>query len=245
MSREQQLAEAFVGLADTLSHDFDPIVLLDSLTRHCVDLLGVDAAGVMVAKANGELRTMAVSDERAAMLELFQLQMGEGPCLDAYRTGRPVAVEDLAESADRWPRLAPIAVAAGFRSVYALPLRVNQHIIGALNLLGMTPECLSPAGQDLAQALADVAAVGLVHWRSDPARPGEILTQVQAALAAKASVDIARGMLAEAGDLDPSQASRLLTMYSKQHGRRLTETAQALVRRTIGPATVLSALPQT
>ncbi|HET6855632.1 MAG TPA: GAF and ANTAR domain-containing protein [Streptomyces sp.] len=244
MSREQQLAEAFVGLADTLADDFDPIVLLDSLAQHCVDLLGVDAAGVMVAKANGELRTMAVSDGRAAMLELFQLQIGEGPCVDAYGTGLAVVAADLTPAAERWPRFAPVAMDAGFHAVYGLPLRVNHHVIGALNLLSVTPDSLSSAGQDLAQALADVATVGLVHWRSDPTGPGEILTQVQAALAAKASVDIARGMLAEAGGLDPAQASRLLTVYSKQHGRRLTETAQALVGRTIDPATVLGALPQ-
>ncbi|MEV0219843.1 GAF and ANTAR domain-containing protein [Streptomyces sp. NPDC050704] len=242
MTREEQLAEAFVGLTDTLADGFDPVVLMDRLVGHCVEIVGADAVGIMVATARGALRTMSVSDQGAALVELFQLQTGEGPCLDCYRTRRPVDAPDLAEAGDRWPLLTPLAMRTGYRAAHALPLRVNNHTIGAVNLLLTTPGGLSPADLRLAQALADVAAVALVNWSPIPARPADILTQVQAAMAAKATVEMAQGMLAEHGRLDPAQALRALHAYSTGDGGRLTETAQAVVRRTLDPDLVLGAL---
>ncbi|MDG4865952.1 GAF domain-containing protein, partial [Streptomyces sp. T-3] len=139
VNREQQLAEAFVGLTDTLAEDFDPVVLLDRLARHCVDIVGAQDVGIMMATARGGLRTMAVSDDGAALFELFQLQSGQGPCLDCYRTGRPVDVTDLGENSERWPQLVPLAVRAGYRAAHALPLRAGDQTIGSVNLLLVTP----------------------------------------------------------------------------------------------------------
>src|ERR1700689_742712 len=107
------LSETFVELTDTMVADFDIIDFLHVLTTRSVELLDVSAAGLLLADPRGELRVVAASSEAARVLELFQLQSDQGPCLDCFRSGQPVACIDL--SADpRWPRFAAAAGQAGF-----------------------------------------------------------------------------------------------------------------------------------
>lgn len=101
MNREVQLAEALVGLAEPLARTIDPVTLLDRLARHCVEIIGADTVGVMMATGRGELRTMTVTDDRDAVVELFLPQSEEGPCLDCYRENRSVVAADLGESTSR------------------------------------------------------------------------------------------------------------------------------------------------
>src|ERR1044071_2571464 len=95
MPRESLLARTLVELADTLVDDFDVVELLTRLADRCVDVLDVGAAGLMLAAPDGNLRVMASSSEAMRVLELFEIQAQEGPCLDCYRTGQPVAEGDL------------------------------------------------------------------------------------------------------------------------------------------------------
>ncbi|WP_413758934.1 ANTAR domain-containing protein [Streptomyces sp. MMBL 11-3] len=224
MMREEQLAEAFVGLADTLDEGFDPVVLLDRLTGYCVGIVGADTAGIVMATIRGDLRTMAVS-AGPAPAELIRTQTEEGPGLDCYETHLPVDARRLHGWADRWPRFTARALEAGYGAAHALPLRVGRQTVGFVSLLLTAPDGLAPGDLRLAQALADVAAVALVHWSPDPARPMDILTHVQAAVAAKATVEMAQGMLAEHGGLDPAHALEALRAYSGRNGNRLTATA--------------------
>ncbi|WP_328580910.1 GAF domain-containing protein [Streptomyces sp. NBC_00370] len=240
MSRQQQISEAFVSLTDTFAPGVDPLVLVDRLVDHCVRLTGADAAGIMMVTARAGLRTMAVSDERADLLEIFQLQTGEGPCVDCLRDGRPVDAADLAEHGDRWPGFVPLARAAGFRSAHAVPVRVNSQVIGALNLLGAAPRALCDDDLRLAGALADVTAVALMQWEAEPVRPQDVLTLVQAVISAKATLETAKGMLAADGLLTPAEAAAALRAYSSRQGRRPSEIAQELVHRTLDPAAVIT-----
>ncbi|MFC8520628.1 GAF and ANTAR domain-containing protein [Streptomyces sp. NPDC057257] len=241
MNREQQLAEALVGLADSFADDVDPVVLLDRLAADCRQITGADAVGIMVAPLRGGLRTMAVTDDRVALVELFQLQTDEGPCVDCYRLGERVDAIDLAASTDRWPQVAPVAREMGFRSMHALPLRVHNQPIGAVNLLLNTAGGLPELDLHLVQALADVTAVALVNWHPHPLRPDDVSTRVQAAVAAKATVEIAAGMVAEHGGLTIPEAHAVLRAYARHTGDRLTQVTQALVRRSLTPETVLTA----
>src|SRR5512146_63906 len=152
----QLLSETFVELTDTMVDDFDVIDFLHVLTDRSVVLLDVSAAGLLLADPRGELRVVAASSEAARLLELFQLQNDQGPCLDCFRSGRPVAAVDL--GADRrWPRFAAAAGQAGFAAVQALPMRLRDQVIGALNLFRATPGAFDPASVRIGQALADVA----------------------------------------------------------------------------------------
>ncbi len=139
MPREAMLARTLVELADTLVADFDVVDLLTLLADRCVEVLGVGAAGLMLVAPEGDLRVMASSSETMRVLELFELQSQEGPCLDCYRTGQPVVNQDLATVNGRWPRFAAKALEAGFHSVHALPLRLRGTVIGALNLFHTEP----------------------------------------------------------------------------------------------------------
>src|ERR1700732_1997633 len=113
----QLLSETFVELTDTLVAGFDVIDFLHVLTNRSAQLLDVSAAGLLLADPRGELRVVAASSESARLLELFQIQNDQGPCLDCFRAGRPVAATDLAAEAHHWPRFAGAAQEAGFSAV--------------------------------------------------------------------------------------------------------------------------------
>src|SRR5271170_7013291 len=106
------LSNTFVELTDTMVADFDVIDFLHVLTSRSVDLLNVSAAGLLLADPHGELRVVAASSEAARLLELFQLQGDQGPCLDCFRSGHPVTSADLTTE-QRWPRFAAAAAQAG------------------------------------------------------------------------------------------------------------------------------------
>jgi GAF domain-containing protein len=166
MAREAMLARALVDLADNLVSDFDVAELLIVLTDRCVDVLDVSAAGIMLASPAGDLRVMASSSEAMRLLELFELQAQEGPCLDCYTTGEPVLNVDLAGDDPRWPLFAERATAAGFRTVHALPLRLRGAVLGALNMFNVDAGKIRPADVAAAQALADVATIAILQHRA-------------------------------------------------------------------------------
>src|SRR6202035_5850278 len=118
VTREEQLVDAFVEAADTLVDDFDVIEFLHTVAARCVQLLDVDAAGLMLADQRGQLHATAASNENARLLELFELQTDAGPCLDAFHTGTAVVNADLHANHERWPRFAEAAEANGFVAVH-------------------------------------------------------------------------------------------------------------------------------
>src|SRR5690349_20870748 len=154
---ERRVTETFVVLADTLAEPFDVTDLLHELTHRCVEILDVQAAGLMLADAGASPRVTASSNQDARLLELFQLQHDEGPCLDTYRSGGQVIEADFRASGQRWPRFSPRAVEAGYLSVQSLPMRLHGEVLGAMNLFGVRPQPLSRDQLDLAQAFTDIA----------------------------------------------------------------------------------------
>jgi transcriptional regulator with GAF, ATPase, and Fis domain len=222
------LAAAFVELTDTMVADFDVVDFLHVLTNRSAQLLDVSAAGLMLADPRGELRVMAASNEAARLVELFQLQNDQGPCLDCFRTGQPVRAVDLAVAAQRWPRFADAAQQAGFAAVQALPMRLREQVIGALNLFRTTPGAFSTADIRVGQALADVATISLLHERS--MRHSEILNeQLQTALNNRVIIEQAKGKVAERFGVDMGQAFNLLRDFARARNRRMSDLAQALI----------------
>src|SRR5579859_5439787 len=225
------LSETFVELTDTLVAGFDLIDFLHVLTNRSVQLLDVSAAGLLLADPRGELRVVAASSEAARLVELFQLQNDQGPCLDCFRSGRPVAAADLVAAGARWPRFAPAARQAGFAAVQALPMRLREQVIGALNLFRADPGTLTPADIRVGQALADVATVSLLHERS--MRHSDALNeQLQTALNSRVIIEQAKGKLAERLGVDMDQAFSLLRDRARTSNRRLSDLARAFVDGT-------------
>jgi transcriptional regulator with GAF, ATPase, and Fis domain len=225
------LSETFVELTDTMVAGFDVIDFLHVLTDRSVQLLDVSAAGLLLADPRGELRVVAASSEAARLLELFQLQNDQGPCLDCFRSGRPVQAADLAAEGARWPRFAPAARQAGFGAVQALPMRLRDQVIGALNLFRADAGALAPADIRVGQALADVATISLLHERS--MRHSDTLNeQLQAALNSRVVIEQAKGKLAERLGVEMDQAFSLLRDRARTSNTRLSDLAQAFIDGT-------------
>src|SRR5437016_355473 len=148
---EMQLADVFVEMADTLVDDFDVIDFLHVLTERCVQLLRVSAAGLLLTDGQDRLQVVAASSERTRLLELFQLQTDQGPCVDCFRTGQSVSVADL-PAAGRWPRFTAAAAEIGFAAVHALPMRLRTEVIGALNFFDTNPGALHEGKLRIGQA---------------------------------------------------------------------------------------------
>jgi len=224
----------FVELADTLVDGYDLIEFLYLLTERSVALLGVAEGGVVLADLQGNLRTMASSSERMRLVELIELQRQDGPCLDCYRNGETAVEHDL-EAASRWPAFSAAALEAGFRSVYALPLRLRTETIGALNLFGEEPGRLDEDDLQLGQALADVATIGIVHARVLHER--ELLAeQLQVALDSRVALEQAKGIIAEQAAIGVDDAFHLLRGHARHHNRYIGDVVAAVLRRELSAA---------
>lgn len=230
---DARLVETFVELADTLTDDFDVIDFLHLLVDRCVELLEVDAAGLLLANQHGQLQLIASSNEQVRLLELFQLQDDEGPCLEAFRTGTRVSHGELTAVGDRWPRFAAEATDAGFAAVDALPMRLRSEVIGALNLFRAQAGEMSGTALRIAQALVDVATIGLLQERL--IRHQEILTeQLQTALNSRVVIEQAKGLVAERLGVDMEGAFAALRGYARGHNLKLSEVAGAVIAGRTG-----------
>ncbi|MBN9734786.1 MULTISPECIES: GAF and ANTAR domain-containing protein [unclassified Pseudonocardia] len=235
--REGPLIEAFVRLADTLVDDYDVIDLLKGLCDDCVTLLGADAAGLVLTDRRGALQAVAASAEAANLLELFQIQADQGPCLDCFRTTRQVRSPDLRRDR-RWPAFAPRARAAGFLAVHALPMRLRGLTIGALNLFHRTPVAMPVGDLRVGQALADVATIGILTDRTS--RERELLTgQLQAALSSRVVIEQAKGVLAERGGVTMDDAFTRLRAYARSTKQQLSAVARGIVEGRVDTTVML------
>jgi transcriptional regulator with GAF, ATPase, and Fis domain len=226
--RAQQLASTFVALADTLVDDFDVLDLLAMLTERCVTVIGASAAGLMLIDQRGGLQVAAASSEAARLLELFELQASEGPCLDCCRTGLPVSEPDLNTGGDRWPAFGVEARALGFQAVQAVPMRLRGNVVGALNLFQAEPGEMQPEVLEISPALADVATIALLQERA--IRRSEALAeQLQAALNSRIVLEQAKGVLVASGAVDMDHAFAALRGYARDHNHRLAELAAEVV----------------
>lgn len=227
-SREAQIADTFVELADTLVAEFDLIDFLHTLVERAVTLLDADAGGVMLADQRGGLEVMAASSHEVRLVELFELQNDEGPCLEAFRTGQAVTRADPADMARSWPVFTARVRAAGYASAQAVPMRLRDEVIGALNVFRVSSGALSPADMRLARAMADVATVGLMQARAIQTR-NLLAEQLQGALNSRVLIEQAKGVLAERSGLQVDQAFTVLRTHARRNGVSLGTVAAEVV----------------
>ncbi len=234
MTREADVVKSLVEMADTLVDDYDIVDLLTGLADRCVHLLGVSAAGVMLASPAGSLGLVASSSEAMRLLELFELQAQEGPCLDAFRTGEPVEHENLQAGAGRWPSFSAAALQAGFASALALPLRLREVTLGALNLLSVTRAPMAEADVIVARAFADLATLSITQHRAS-AEAQRLNEQLSAALTSRVVIEQAKGVISERADVDLAEAFARLRTYARNRNHRLTDVARAAIDGTLDP----------
>jgi hypothetical protein len=228
MDRYEQLAGAFVGLADTLVADYDVVELAQQLIDNSMTLLPIAAAGIVLGDIHHELHVFASSSEQTRLLELLQVEADVGPCLLAYRTGKTVLVDDLSVDRQRWPAFAERAAEYNYRSVTALPLRLRDERVGALNLFRTEVGALSPTDIAIGQALADVATIGILHQRI-LTRSEMVNQQLQVALNTRIVIEQAKGVIAERGAVDMDEAFALLRSYARKTQQRLADLARTVV----------------
>ena len=232
MSREELLVRTFIELTDTLVEQFDVVELLTRLADRCVELLDVQAAGVMLASNDRELRVVASSSDAMRVLELFELQSEEGPCPECFQTGDPVASPASAEIDARWPQFGLRASDAGFQSVHALPMCLHGQRLGALNLFRTRAGRLAEADVVAAQAFADVATIAILQRRAT-ADAQVVNEQLTYALNSRIVIEQAKGMVAERTGLDMEQAFNRIRSHARDHNLQLADLARNVIERDV------------
>jgi GAF domain-containing protein len=228
MTREELIADTFVELADTLVAEFDAIDFLHIVVERTVALLHADAGGIMLADERGVLKVLAASSHEVRLVELFELQHDEGPCLEAFHSGESVTRTDLEAMRRSWPAFTPRLEAAGFSSALAVPMRLRDEVIGALNVFRIAPGSFSAADVKLGRALADVATVGLLQERTIRARD-LVAEQLRGALNSRILIEQAKGVLAERTGSDVDHAFTVIRAHARRHGLALATVAADVV----------------
>jgi GAF domain-containing protein len=231
-SREARLGTIFVRLADTMVDDYDMVELLDTLVEECKLVLDVAEAGLVLADSDAGLQVMASTSERSSLIESLQLREHEGPCMQCYATGEVVTIHDIRDLGDRWQSFSELALEQGFRSVHAVPLRLRGRTIGALNLFRESVGALNEDDAAIAQALADVATIGIMQERL--IREQTVISdQLQRALDARVVIEQAKGVVAQSHRIPVDAAFLRLRNYARSNDVRLVDAASKVVRRQI------------
>ena len=230
-SRDARLSAAFVKLADTLVDDYDVVDLLDTLVQQCTVLVDSDAGGLLIADTDQWLQLIASTDEDAEFVEVIQLNAGEGPCVEAFKTGEGVTIPDISEE-DRWPAFCDAATQHGFRSMHAFPLRLRGQTIGAMGLFSITTGELSEPDLAIAQALADVATIGILQERA--LRDSTLVAeQLQRALNSRVIIEQAKGVIAAQTGADMHTSFTILRHYARHNQLKLSTVAEQVAERTL------------
>ena len=221
-----------MSLADADAPGADAVEALHQLALTASGIDGVDEAGIMLVDDRGSLEVMATSSSRADMLEVLQLAEGQGPCVDCYRAGEIVRVDDLAATGDKWPVFQRSAKVLGIRSVLAVPLRLRGQTIGAMNLFSADVAAVSDHDVALAQALADVATIGILQSRA-AGRNEELQNQLKSALESRVLIEQAKGVISGAHEITVEQAFHRLRDHARSNNMRLLEAARLVVSREL------------
>lgn len=231
-TREGQLVEVFTSLADTLVADYDVVDLLQTLVDACADLFDVTAAGIILPDRDSAFEVVVSTSEASHLIEVMQLDAEQGPCMECFRTGAVVAVPDIEADADRWDDFGRVAVEQGFRAVVALPLRLRDRVIGTLNLFRDVVGDLNPRDVRAAQALADVATIGVLHERTYR-ETTVVQQQLQHALDSRVVIEQAKGVLSEVKRISTDDAFAVMRRWARDHNRSLSQVARAVVARDL------------
>lgn len=234
--REDRLVRVLVHMADTLVSDFEPVDLFYELVVSCPDLLDVAQAGLLLTDGNGELRAVAASTEATAVVELLELEKRGGPGAEAFRTGQPVRSGELAgpDARQRWPEFGAVAQSVGFRAVTALPMRLRDKVLGALDLFLTEAVDLTDGDLTVAQALADLATIAILQDRLS-VDDRTVISQLQTALETRVVIEQAKGIVAHEAALGMDEAFGRIRNHARNNNQRLRDISAAIVSGDLTP----------
>jgi GAF domain-containing protein len=232
VTREENISDAFVAMTDALMANYDIVDLLSTLLSESTKILDMEAGGILLADAAGELELVASTSEEAEVVETIIIAAGVGPCIDCYKAGAAVGVADISTDSDHWPKFRETALRVGFRSTYAVPMRLRDEVIGVMNLLSTTAGPLGERDGAIAQALADIAVLGILHERNFR-NPLGVSEQLHLALDTRILIEQAKGVLTQGESMSMTDAFRALRGYARHHDMTLRAVAEAIVHRRI------------
>jgi len=232
MGDSGQLARVLSNFAHTLVRGYDVAEVLYSLSRSAAEILPTAGAGVSLADEEGVLFFVAASDDTVASMEAVQVRLREGACEEAYRSGAACVVPDVETAKVGWPRYAPEALARGFQGVAGLPMRVDDRIIGAINLYHTDELNLTEGDLEAAGVLAAVASGYVVNAR-ELDKAVILAEQLQTALDSRVVIEQAKGMIAERTGLGVTEAFEVLRRYARSNGTKLRDVARLVVEGSI------------
>ena len=194
----------------------------------------VDGAGLMLADATQQLRSVAASDARFGHLEELQIKHQEGPCIEAFDTKQLVGVEDLADDR-RWPLFSDAALARNVRAVLASPIPYNQYAVGVVAVLSEQSRPWSPEGELALLAFTDLAAL-LIASMMIGEEQSEITAQLQGALNSRQIIEQAKGVLMGTRGISARDAYEQLRAQARSERRRLAAVCAEVVEHASRPA---------
>ncbi|WP_191299370.1 GAF and ANTAR domain-containing protein [Lentzea cavernae] len=228
---DRRVAQTFAQLADTLVERFDSVEFLHVLAERSVELLPVNAAGILLANDGGKLELVAASTHLARPLEELLSQSGDGPSEECFRSGQMVRCPDLRARPPRWSRFAAVAVPLGFAAVDAVPMRLRNEVIGSLTLFRMSPGALPAEAEALARSFSNVATISLFQARA-ASRAQPVAEQLQTTLSDRVLIEQAKGVLMERLEIEVADALSLMRNYARNTGQLLADVARQVTERS-------------
>ncbi len=203
------------------------------LCEVCKSVTGMTGVGIMLMSGDLPIGSVCTTGETSALIEDLQYTLGEGPCVDAYRSDRPVLEPDLAEPAQRrWLAFTGPVVDAGVRAIFGFPMRVGGARMGALNLFADQPGPLSDDQHADALVMAGIAAEVVLAMQAG-ATTGILATELDQDSNFQYVVHQAAGMVSAQLEISVAQALVRLRAYAFGHGHLLAEVAAEVVARRL------------
>jgi GAF domain-containing protein len=220
------LRQALDQLADLRTSPVTVEEALERVVAAADALFGVDGTALMLVDRDQELRNLATSDPRAALLEDLQAEYGEGPCVDAFDDKQPVAADDLGHE-DRWPAFAP-AAARHLLAVLASPIPYSDQAVGVVAVFAADPHAWTEAEHEAIVAFTDLVAL-LILNAMEASERGRLAGELQLALSSRVVIEQAKGVLVGRHGLTTRQAFERLRRQARDQRRPLTEVARGVV----------------
>lgn len=229
------LAAAYAELQRLLLDAVEVKQLLDEVARLAADTLSTPATPVscgITLRQGEETHTVASSDDFALQVDEIQYSNGQGPCLQALHDQHVVSVEDMSRET-RWPAYVARALTFGVGSSLSLPLHGERGLDAALNLYASRPGAFTSGLQATAEALAEQAG-GALRLAVRHAGQVQLSEQLQEALASRAVIDQALGIIMAQQRCTSDAAFAILRAASQTRNRKLREMAADLIATVTG-----------